>query len=195
MDAVLMLDVQVLNMIAGSLIPLLVGLVVKMRAPSWLKATTNVALSAVAGGLAVAIAADGKIVLGTWLTSILLTFVTSASAYKGFYEPAGIAEKVQAKTAGFGIGPTFATPAPGPGWPDDGREGDAVVQDDPTDVATAVPEGGEDRTTRILERVAEMRAHRDPSLGRDPTPEEIAAEVAAQNAAEDAAEDEGYRGP
>lgn len=98
------LDVQTLNMLAGLVIPLLVGVVTKKLADSWVKAVTNFALSALSGGLAVAIAADGMVHLRDWIVAMVSTWIVSIATYYGFWKPTGVALQVQDATAMFGIG-------------------------------------------------------------------------------------------
>lgn len=107
---ILQLDVQFLNFAVGVLIPLLVGLLTKLEAPSGLKAVLNLALSAVGGALATAIAAEGNVVLEEWVVGIGMTWLASIVSYSGLWVPTGAAPKVQEATRDFGIGSTRTQP-------------------------------------------------------------------------------------
>lgn len=100
------LDVQTLNLLAGLIIPILVGIVAKKMASSGVKATLNFGLSAIAGALSVAIAANGQVEVGDWVSGMIQTFVVSTATYHGFLKPTGITDSVQNATAGFGVGST-----------------------------------------------------------------------------------------
>lgn len=102
--AVLDLDVQTLNLVSGTVIPLLVGLVTKKVAAQGLKAVLNAALSAIAGALSVAIAANGHILLGAVVTSMLTTFIASTAVYYGVWKPTGVAGTVADVAPHFGLG-------------------------------------------------------------------------------------------
>lgn len=92
------IDVTLLVLLASTVVPFLVGLVVKTNASSRFKAVANTVLSALAGGLAVAIAADGKVVLAAVLTAMLQTVIGSNATYHGIWKPTGIAASVAGVT-------------------------------------------------------------------------------------------------
>jgi len=98
------LDIGLINTLTGFVIPLVVGLVTHAKAPRWLKSVMNALLSAIAGGLAVALSANGTVQLSTWLVSIAQTFVISVATYYGLWKPSGVAPAVQSASANFGIG-------------------------------------------------------------------------------------------
>jgi hypothetical protein len=97
-------DATLISLLAGVLIPLLVGLLTKLEAPSGVKAVMNAALSALSGALAT-IAPDGsgfswKPFLVFWAT----TWVVSIATYAGLWKPTGVAPAVQRSTGSVGIG-------------------------------------------------------------------------------------------
>lgn len=100
----LKIDPQILQLGSGVLIPLVVGAITKWKASAGLKAGINFALSAIAGGLTVALSTNGDVVLSTWVQGILTTFITSIAMYYGLWKPTGISTTVQVKTADIGIG-------------------------------------------------------------------------------------------
>lgn len=102
-DVLLVLNTQVLSILLGVVIPILVGLVTNHTASSGLKAILNAGLSILAGLLNAAFQADGIITREAVLAAAM-TWVVSIATYYGLYRPTGIAEAVQKKTAGFGIG-------------------------------------------------------------------------------------------
>jgi hypothetical protein len=101
------LDVSVLARVQGMVIPLLTGLITKKVASSRLKAFCTAMLSLLGSVVAVAIAADGKVVLGDWVDTFVTTLVTATATYYGFWKPTGTAEAVQdiAPTLGLGSEP------------------------------------------------------------------------------------------
>jgi len=102
--AVIDLDVQTLNLISGTVIPLLVGFVTKKVASGGLKAVLNALLSAVAGAVSVGIAASGHIVVGEVITSMITTFIASTAIYYGMWKPTGVAGTVADVVPQFGLG-------------------------------------------------------------------------------------------
>lgn len=97
-----------LQIASGFAIPLVVGFITKLRASSAVKALLNFLLSAIAGGLTVALAANGDVVGTTWLLGIAQTFVVSIASYYGLWKHT-VAPAIAQSTPNFGIG----TPQPG----------------------------------------------------------------------------------
>lgn len=104
MPTVIELDVQTLNLVAGTVIPLLVGFVTKKVASQGLKAVLNALLSALAGAASIAIAASGHIVVGEVITSMITTFIASTAVYYGVWKPTGVAGTVADVAPKFGLG-------------------------------------------------------------------------------------------
>jgi hypothetical protein len=100
------IDVQVLSILAGVVIPILVGVITKLHASRTVKAILNFGLSATAGGVAAALAADppGSVHLREWVLNIAVAWVVSVATYYGLWKPTGAAGAVQTATAGFGVG-------------------------------------------------------------------------------------------
>lgn len=105
------LNPTVLTYASGFLVPLAVGALTKIHASRGLKAVLNLVLSAIAGGLAVAITSNGDVQLSTWIAGITQTFVVSIASYYGLWKPTGVAPAVQQGTATLGIGPSTPPPA------------------------------------------------------------------------------------
>ena len=97
-------DLAVLTLLAGTIVPVLVGLVTKMNASSTFKAVANAALSAVAGVLAAALATGGTIDVDTALMGALTTWIASIATYYGLWKPTEISTKVAERTQSFGLG-------------------------------------------------------------------------------------------
>lgn len=97
------LDVETLTLLVGTVIPLAVGLVTKLSAPSWVKAITNAILSGVAAVITLSIKHIG-INVDVFLNTFLHAFIASAAAYYGFLKPTTIAPKVANVTGEVGIG-------------------------------------------------------------------------------------------
>lgn len=109
----LALDVHVLTLLSGTIVPILVGLVTKRFVDSSVKLGLNAALSAIAGGLTVAIAAEGKVDAADWLTGMLTAFGVSMATYHGFLKPTHIASAIERIAPDFGVGtPRIGTTIP-----------------------------------------------------------------------------------
>lgn len=93
------LDVHVLTIIAGTIIPILVGIVTKASASAKVKAAVNVVLSIAAGFATAALAVHGDVT-----ADVFIAWLASVATYYGFWKPIGVAPKVQAATANVGIG-------------------------------------------------------------------------------------------
>lgn len=96
---------QVIQLIAGVLLPLAVRFITHHLADEGLKATWLLGLSATTSlltELAGALQSGTTYNLGTALVFALITFVTGVGALYGFYKPHGVDESVG--TRGFSIG-------------------------------------------------------------------------------------------
>jgi hypothetical protein len=125
-DTVLKLDPRLLQLGSGILIPLVVGWLTHLHASSKLKAILNFVLSAIAGGLSVALATNGTVVLSTFITSIV--------TYYGLWKPTGWAASVQqtgldlgAPPAPTSVGRDDILPGPGPVDPEVAAPADAEL--------------------------------------------------------------------
>lgn len=97
------LNVVLLTLAVGSVIPWLTALLVKDKAPAWLKALLNAALASIAGGVTLAIHTNGKVVLGQWAAGIAASFIASVIAYHGLWNPTGLLDKFVVLLARMGI--------------------------------------------------------------------------------------------
>lgn len=102
-DSQVFLDAQAVALLAGIIIPLVVGLLAKMNASSGLKAILNAFLSALAGALVTVTQVDSA-TLRDFITAILSTWVVSVATYYGVWKPTGVAGTVAVATSGFGVG-------------------------------------------------------------------------------------------
>jgi len=96
-------DTQLISVVGGVVVPILVGVVTKLRASSGLKSILNAALSAITGAVGAGQVEDGwsfKVFVVSWA----ITFAISIASYYGLYKPTGIAPAMQERTAGFGLG-------------------------------------------------------------------------------------------
>lgn len=87
----------------GILIPLLVSLVTKERAPTWVKSLTNLVLVAAASAITVWNTGTQH----TWrayAAAFVAALVTSATSYVSVHKPLGITDSIASVTAHFGIG-------------------------------------------------------------------------------------------
>lgn len=110
------INLQVLSLISGFILPFLVAFVTKAKASSQLKAIVNLALSAIAGGITSAIATGGSVELKPWLYGMGIAFVSSGASYAHLWTPTGTIGSLKAATKNFGIGgdATVSTPPPPP---------------------------------------------------------------------------------
>jgi len=104
------LDATICMFIGGTLIPILVGLITKVTAPSWLKAIIHALLAAIAGMIITATTLDGVAVFSREsLVTAFITWITGVAAYLGFLKPTEISPAINRATSGFGIGPARTT--------------------------------------------------------------------------------------
>lgn len=100
----LMIDVAVLAILAGTVLPILVGVVTKKLAAGGIKAAVLAGLSIVTGLVNGAVNADGVFTQEA-LVGAGVAWVTAVATYYGFLKPTGITEKVADKALpGVGIG-------------------------------------------------------------------------------------------
>lgn len=93
-----------LSYAAGFIVPVLVAILAKEKAPAALKAILNAVLVCVAGLIAVAIKQQGHLDLYGWAVAIAEAAVASWASYYGFWRATGIAPSLHRATAKFGIG-------------------------------------------------------------------------------------------
>ncbi|NAZ73837.1 hypothetical protein GTQ99_00130 [Kineococcus sp. T13] len=91
-------------MAVALLLPLVTGVVTKLRAGSAIKAVSTAVLSVVTGIVSTALAspAAGIPVVET-AYAILFAFVSATASYYGFWKPTGVAPAVQKATAEVGL--------------------------------------------------------------------------------------------
>lgn len=97
-------DVSVLAMLSGLIIPIVTAIVTTKLAPSWVKAVVTAVLATVAGLVSVAIEANGHVDVANWVTGVLTSAVVAWASYYGFWKPT-VAPAVQDSTKNFLIGP------------------------------------------------------------------------------------------
>jgi hypothetical protein len=105
------LNPTILYYLSGMAIPLVVGVITKWKASSAVKAWCNFVLSAIAGGLSVALASNGDVTAVTWVVGIIQTFVVSIASYYGLWKHT-VAPAIQQATPNFGIGTPVEDPVP-----------------------------------------------------------------------------------
>lgn len=98
------LDVEVLVLLSGTVVPLLVGLVTKLGASKRLKSILNLILSVAAGALTWMIAAGGKFTWHEAAFAAASAYIASGVSYQNLWKPSGAAESVAVATATFGAG-------------------------------------------------------------------------------------------
>lgn len=92
-----MTNVQMWAIIVGFLTPLVVALI---QQPTWIPAVRAVVgfLAAVVFGTGTAYFA-GDFNGTSWVTGVLLVLVSAISTYKGFWQPTGIAPRIETATS------------------------------------------------------------------------------------------------
>lgn len=104
MEHALQVDVAVLTFLVGTVVPLVTGLVTKLRSSSRLKAMTNLVLSVLGGVGAWLINAEGKTTVGGLASAIVTTYLASGVSYQNLWKPTGAAQAVQEVAPESGIG-------------------------------------------------------------------------------------------
>lgn len=104
---IITLDLTTWAFLGGTVVPILVGLLTKLNAPSSLRGFVNLVLSAVAGLIATAIAQDGVLTQAAVVAGFM-ALVASVGTYYGVLKPMGVTGAVQQATADFGLGPRNA---------------------------------------------------------------------------------------
>ncbi len=109
----------------GAIVPLAVALIANARASSAVKGLLNLVLSVFAGGIAVAVEAEGHVPAEEWVFNMLLAFVLSVSSHYATWKATGAEAWVALKVPG-GIGrPTPLSPPAAPTPPQRGGSGGA----------------------------------------------------------------------
>jgi len=104
MDQVVQVDVTMLTFLAGSLVPLLTGVLSKIDASSKVKSILNLGLSLVSGLLAYGLAHSGGFDLAGATTAMISTYLASGVSYQNLWKPTGAAPAIQEATANVGVG-------------------------------------------------------------------------------------------
>jgi hypothetical protein len=92
----IVLDVALLSILVGTVLPILVGIVTTKVESRKLKGGLLIALSAIGGILTTAIAGDGVITKETAVAA-LVSYIAATASYYGVWKPQGVAELVQTK--------------------------------------------------------------------------------------------------
>lgn len=98
------LDVRLLSLLGGLVVPLLTAVATKRLAHPALKSLVTLVLSVIAGAVAVATQANGVVVTDQWVDGIVTTFISAIASYYGFWKPSTIAPRLQQATANVGLG-------------------------------------------------------------------------------------------
>lgn len=96
------LDLAVLGILVGTVLPIVVGIVTKEVRSGALRSSLLAFLSAVAGAANMAIHDQGVFTKET-IVAAAITFVTASASYYGFLKPSGISPTINEKTSEFGI--------------------------------------------------------------------------------------------
>lgn len=105
-------DVTVLTFVAGSILPLLTGLLTKLKASSKVKSLMNLGLSLVGGAVAYLVAHNGQADFQSLFMAVGTVYLASGTSYNNLWKPTGVAERVQNATANIGVGKVIELPEP-----------------------------------------------------------------------------------
>lgn len=94
MNTVIEVDVAALAMVAGTIIPLLTGLLTKLQASSRVKAVVAFVLSIAAGVVTELQMGEGKSTVAALVVAGLAAYTTSGVSYTNLWKPIGAAEAV-----------------------------------------------------------------------------------------------------
>jgi chromate transport protein ChrA len=111
-NTVIEVDVAALAMLAGTIIPLLTGLLTKLKASSQVKALVAAVLSIAAGVVTELQMGDGKSTLAALVVAGLAAYTTSGVSYTNLWKPIGAAETVANIIPLHGIGKAVEVEAP-----------------------------------------------------------------------------------
>lgn len=95
-------DPTVLQLVAATLLPLVVGVMTKTEANPGVKAVVLAAVSAVAAVVGAALEANG-LVTAEVVQDAFVNFVVAVATYYGVWKPTNVAQTVQDRTAKVGI--------------------------------------------------------------------------------------------
>lgn len=87
MNDVITLNPLLLSLLAGAIIPLLVGLATKLSASDGVKAILAIALSALSGAAIAVNNAGGSFHWKEVATAAAITFISGVASYKGVWKP------------------------------------------------------------------------------------------------------------
>lgn len=95
-------DTQTIILLAGVVVPILVGVLAKASAPAGLKAILNAALTGVAAVLAQTL--PGTFAWRPFFIAWAGAWVVSVATHYGFYKPVGVTAAVANSTGKVGLG-------------------------------------------------------------------------------------------
>lgn len=98
------IDATLTSLIIATLLPLVVGVITKASAPSWVRVVALIVLNAIGGAIAVSITDDGAAVVSKeTMINTLQMVVQSIAVYYGVWKPT-VSAKLNEATKTFGIG-------------------------------------------------------------------------------------------
>lgn len=107
-------DTAAVAFVLGSLVPFVTGIVSHLEAPAWFLAVVNFALSVVVGVGTAFQTNNGSLTWQQIATATFAVFIASGVSYNHLWKPTGLADAVQNKTAGIGVGPVQPPSGVGP---------------------------------------------------------------------------------
>ena len=104
MNTVIDVDVAALAMVAGTVIPLLTGLLTKLSASSRVKAVVAFVLAVAAGMTAELQMGQGKSTVAALVVAGLAAYTTSGVSYTNLWKPLGTADAFANVIPSYGLG-------------------------------------------------------------------------------------------
>lgn len=101
---VVTLDVSLLALLSGFIVPILTAIVTTKWSASALKAVVTAVLAVLAGSIAVWIEHAGHADISQFGMAAFEAAIVAWASYYGFWKPTGITPGLQSATASFGIG-------------------------------------------------------------------------------------------
>lgn len=98
------LEPTVLAFLVGSVVPLLVALLTKLKASPRVKAAANLVVSIVAGVVTFLSTTNGRATFLELAGAAIAAYLASGVAYHNFWKPTGVAPVVNRSTPKLGIG-------------------------------------------------------------------------------------------
>jgi peptidoglycan/LPS O-acetylase OafA/YrhL len=92
-----MTNLAMWSLIVGFVLPIIIPVIQQPGWAKWARATVTLVIVLAVGGLTAYF--NGDLNGQDWITSALIVFVAAITAYKGFFQPTGIAPMIETMTS------------------------------------------------------------------------------------------------